>query len=95
MESLAKSVSDSGGVYFVPAFSGLFSPYWDPSARGTICGITQDTTKGHLARATLESVCFQTAEMLDAIQRDSGAEMKELRVGNFFKISFSEIIDFQ
>ncbi|CAL4086780.1 unnamed protein product [Meganyctiphanes norvegica] len=80
IEALAKTVKDSGGVYFVPAFSGLFAPYWRADARGTICGLTQGSTKAHLARAALEAVCFQTREILDSMQKDSGITLSHLRV---------------
>ena len=69
VEALALSVDDNGGVYFVPAFSGLFAPYWRPDARGVIVGLTRFANKGHIARAALESVAFQTREVLDAVQR--------------------------
>jgi glycerol kinase len=77
---LAASVPDSGGVYFVPALSGLGSPYWDPRARGTIVGITRGTTRAHLARATLDAIAFQSAELLEAMTSDSGVALTELRV---------------
>jgi glycerol kinase len=79
VEALARTVEDSGGVYFVPAFSGLGAPYWDPRAGGTICGITRGTTAGHLARATLEAIAFQVADLVDAMERDVGP-IGELRV---------------
>ncbi|XP_025836775.1 glycerol kinase-like [Agrilus planipennis] len=67
--------SENGGeVYFVPAFSGLYAPYWQPDARGIICGITLDTKKGHIIRAALEAVCFQTRDILQAMNRDYGKE---------------------
>src|SRR5450432_220609 len=71
VEALASSVPDAGGVYFVPALSGLGAPYWDPHARGAIVGITRGMTKGHLARATLEAIAFQSAELIDAMAADS------------------------
>ncbi|WP_291423854.1 glycerol kinase GlpK [Deinococcus sp.] len=80
VEALAASVPDSGGVMLVPAFVGLGAPYWDPYARGTIVGITRSTTKAHFARAALEAVVYQSAELLEAMQKDSGAKLKELRV---------------
>ena len=80
MGPLAASVPDSGGVYFVPALAGLGSPYWDPHARGTIVGLTRGTTRAHLARATLEAIAFQSAELLDAMTADSGIALTELRV---------------
>ncbi|GBF64133.1 glycerol kinase, partial [Trichophyton mentagrophytes] len=76
----ASSVQDNGGCVFVTAFSGLFAPYWIDTAKGTIFGITQHTKKGHIARATLEAVCFQTKAVLDAMERDSGQKLAELRV---------------
>src|SRR5208337_763251 len=79
-EALANSVSDNGGVCFVPAFVGLGAPHWDQYARGSIFGLTRGTTAGHLARAALESIAFQVADLLDAIQRDAGAPLPELRV---------------
>jgi len=80
VESLAASVPDSGGVYFVPAFVGLGAPYWDPYARGTIIGLTRGSNAGHIARATLESMCYQTRDVLEAMTADSGVDLKTLRV---------------
>ena len=80
VEPLAKSVPDNGGVYFVPAFVGLAAPHWDSYARGSIFGITRGTTAGHLARAAVESIAYQVADLLDAMHRDSGGAVKELRV---------------
>ena len=80
IEDLAKTVDDNGGVYFVPAFSGLFAPYWRDDARGAIVGLTRYNNKGHLARAVLESTAFQTKEVLDAMNADSGDNLLELRV---------------
>ncbi|TMG72717.1 MAG: glycerol kinase GlpK [Betaproteobacteria bacterium] len=80
VEKLAASVRDSGGVYFVPAFAGLGAPYWDPYARGAIVGLTRGSNAGHIARAALESIGFQSAELLHAMERDSGVKSKELRV---------------
>ncbi len=80
VEALAKSVPDNGGVYFVPAFVGLGAPHWDSYARGSIFGITRGTTAGHLARAALESIAYQVADLLDAMRRDSGDLVQELRV---------------
>ncbi|HYM76382.1 MAG TPA: glycerol kinase GlpK [Candidatus Dormibacteraeota bacterium] len=80
VEALAKSVTDNGGVYFVPAFVGLGAPHWDSYARGSIFGITRGTTSAHLARAALESIAYQVADLLDAMRRDSGDAVKELRV---------------
>lgn len=79
IETLAISVTDNGGVYFVPAFSGLYAPYWKDSARGVIAGLTRYATKGHLARAVLESTAFQTREVLDAMEKDSGIALDSLR----------------
>jgi glycerol kinase len=80
VESLALSVPDSGDVYFVPAFTGLGAPHWDPHARGMLVGLTRGTTSGHIARAALESIAFQTADLLDALLQDSRLEVKQLRV---------------
>ncbi|XP_030834151.1 glycerol kinase [Strongylocentrotus purpuratus] len=80
VETLAKEVDNNGGVYFVPAFSGLYAPYWEADARGTICGLTQFSTKAHIARAVLEAVCYQTRELLDAMDQDSGIPLEKLRV---------------
>jgi glycerol kinase len=80
IEPLAASVSDNGGVYLVPAFAGLGAPHWDPFARGTIVGITRGTTAGHIARAALESIAFQVADLLDAMAADAGITLAELRV---------------
>ena len=80
VESLAKTVDDNGGIYFVPAFSGLFAPYWRSDARGAIVGMTRYVNKGHIARATLEASAYQTREVLDAMQLDSGVELKALKV---------------
>lgn len=80
LEKLAASVGTSYGCYFVPAFSGLYAPYWEPSARGIICGLTQFTNKSHLAFAALEAVCFQTREILDAMNQDSGIPLNQLQV---------------
>ena len=80
VEALAKSVPDNGGVYFVPAFVGLGAPHWDSYARGSLFGITRGTTAGHIARAAVESIAYQVADLLDAMARDSGNAVKELRV---------------
>ena len=80
IEALASSERDHGGVYVVPAFTGLGSPHWDPFARGSIIGITRGTTKGHIARAALESIAFQSAELLLAMQQDAEHPLRELRV---------------
>jgi glycerol kinase len=80
VEALAASVSDNGGVYLVPAFAGLGAPHWDSRARGAIVGLTRGTTAGHIARAALESIAFQVADLIDAMRMDSGIELPELRV---------------
>ncbi|WP_102126292.1 glycerol kinase GlpK [Deinococcus planocerae] len=80
VEALATSVESSGGVFLVPAFVGLGAPYWDPYARGTMVGLTRGTTSAHIARAALESIAFQSAELLGAMRQDSGGELRELRV---------------
>jgi glycerol kinase len=79
IEALAHTVEDNGGVYFVPAFSGLYAPYWKDSARGVIAGLTRYANKGHLARAVLEATAFQTREVLDAMEQDSGIHLATLR----------------
>jgi glycerol kinase len=80
IEKLAASVLDPGGVFLVPAFTGLGAPYWDPHARGTIVGLTRGTSRAHIARAALESIAYQSAEVLEAMQKDSGQRLAELRV---------------
>lgn len=80
IEALAKSVDDSGGIYFVPAFSGLFAPYWKSSARGALVGMTRYITKAHIARAALEATAYQTREVLDAMNKDSGVKLTALKV---------------
>jgi len=80
IETLAASVADNGDVYFVPAFSGLFAPHWRSDARGVITGLTRYSTRSHIARAALEAVAYQTREVLEAMQTDSGVTLKELRV---------------
>jgi len=80
VEALAKTVEDNGGVYFVPAFSGLFAPYWKSDARGVIAGLTRYVNKGHIARASLEATAFQTREVLDAMNMDSGVNLTALKV---------------
>src|SRR5680860_1320437 len=80
VETLAASVEDNGGVYIVPAFSGLFAPYWRPDARGAIVGLTRFVNKNHIARAALEATAFQTREVLDAVNADSGVPLTELKV---------------
>jgi glycerol kinase len=80
IEALAVSVPDNGGMYFVPAFSGLFAPHWRSDARGAIVGLSRFNTKGHLARATLEAICYQTRDVLDAMVKDSGVQLAVLKV---------------
>jgi glycerol kinase len=80
VEALAKSVTDNGGVYFVPAFVGLGAPHWDSYARGSMFGLTRGTTAGHIARAAVESIAYQVADLLDAMQKDTGNSVEELRV---------------
>ena len=80
VERLARSVEDNGGIYFVPAFSGLFAPYWRSDARGAIVGMTRFVNKGHIARAVLEATAFQTREVLDAMEKDSGVRLTALKV---------------
>jgi glycerol kinase len=80
VEALAAQVKDSGGVYLVPAFVGLGAPHWDAYARGTIFGLTRETQAGHLARAALDSMAYQTRDVLDAMHRDSGVPLSHLKV---------------
>jgi glycerol kinase len=80
VESLARTVDDNGGVYFVPAFSGLYAPHWNDHARGTIIGLTRFANRGHVARAVLEATAFQTWEVLQAMEKDSGVRLETLRV---------------
>jgi glycerol kinase len=80
IETLAQTVSDNGGIYFVPAFSGLYAPYWKDSARGVIAGLTRYVNKGHMARAVLEATAYQVREVVEAMQRDSGSALEVLRV---------------
>jgi glycerol kinase len=80
VEALAASVPDNGGVYLVPAFVGLGAPHWDQYARGVICGLTRGSTAGHIARAALEGIAFQVADILSAMEADAGIKLKELRV---------------
>lgn len=79
-ESLAKQVKDNGGVYFVPAFSGLFAPYWRSDARGAIVGLSRFNTNAHVARATLEAICYQSRDVVDAMEADSGVHLEVLKV---------------
>lgn len=80
IESLARTMEDNGGVYFVPAFSGLFAPYWKSNARGVIVGLTRYVNKGHIARAALDATAYQTREVLDAMEKDSGVKLRALKV---------------
>ena len=80
VESLAKTVEDNGGIFFVPAFSGLYAPYWKADARGAIVGMTRYVNKGHIARAALEATAYQTREVLDAMEKDSGVRLSALKV---------------
>ena len=99
VENMAKSVDDNGGVYFVPAFSGLFAPRWRPDARGAIVGLTRFANRNHIARAALEATAYQTREVLDAMVQDSGVDITALKVDggmvmNEFLMQFqSDIID--
>ncbi|WP_374310624.1 glycerol kinase GlpK [Methylocella sp.] len=79
VETLARTVEDNGDVYFVPAFSGLYAPHWKEDARGVVCGLTRFANKGHIARAALEATAYQTREVLDAMVKDSGVAIRELR----------------
>jgi glycerol kinase len=80
IEALANTVTDNGGVYFVPAFSGLYAPYWRSDARGALVGLSRFNDRGHLARATLEAICYQTRDVLDAMVKDSGVNLEVLKV---------------
>ena len=80
IESLAATVQDNGGVYFVPAFSGLFAPHWNPQARGAVIGLTRYATRAHIARAALEATAFQSREVLESMIQDAGVPIPELRV---------------
>jgi glycerol kinase len=97
IEPLARTVKDNGGVYFVPAFSGLYAPYWKDNARGVIAGLTRYTNKGHLARAVLEATAFQTREVVEAMEKDAGFPVEVLRtdggmVGNDLLMQFQSDI---
>jgi glycerol kinase len=94
VERLAASVPDSGGVYLVPAFVGLGAPYWDSYARGSILGITRGTTAGHIARAAIESMAYQTRDVLDAMQKDAELELAELKVDGGASIN-NALLQFQ
>ena len=97
--SLASQVDNTGGVYLVPAFTGLGAPYWDPYARGSIHGLTRGTSKNHIVRATLEAIAYQSKDLLEAMQNDAGIKLKQLRVdggaaNNNFLMQFqSDILD--
>jgi glycerol kinase len=80
VEALATSVPDNGGAFLVPAFAGLGAPHWDPYARGALVGLTRGTSAGHVARAALESIAYQVADLLDAMEADAGVRLSELRV---------------
>jgi glycerol kinase len=94
IEKLAAEVEDNGGVYFVPAFSGLFAPYWKSSARGVIAGLTRFNTRGHIARAVLEATAWQTREVVDAMEKDSGVELKALKVDGGM-VAYELLMQFQ
>ena len=94
IEDLANTVEDNGGVYIVPAFSGLFAPYWRPDARGAIVGLTRYANKGHIARAALEATAFQSREVLDAVNADSGYDLAELKVDGGM-VANDELMQFQ
>jgi glycerol kinase len=99
IETLARSVEDNGGCYFVPAFSGLFAPHWRSDARGVIAGLTGYISKGHLARAVLEATTWQTREVVDAMNSDAGVEMSSLKVdggmtaNNLLMQSLADVLD--
>ena len=80
VEELARQVDDNGGIYFVPAFSGLFAPYWRSDARGAIVGLSRFNTNAHLARATLEAICYQSRDVAEAMEQDSGVTLDVLKV---------------
>ncbi|XP_053677169.1 glycerol kinase [Anopheles nili] len=88
-ESLALGVENNGDVYFVPAFSGLYAPYWNQDARGVICGITEDTQRGHIIRAALEAICFQVRDILDAMNNDCGTPLQKLKVDGGMTVNSS------
>jgi len=97
IETLARTVKDNGGIYFVPAFSGLYAPYWKDNARGVIAGLTRYTNKGHLARAVLEATAFQTREVVEAMEKDAGFPVNVLRtdggmIGNELLMQFQSDI---
>jgi glycerol kinase len=94
VEDLALQVEDNGGVYMVPAFTGLGAPYWNQHARGIIVGITRGSTNSHIARAALESIAFQTMDVLKAMEADAGIDIKELRVDGGATIN-NQLMQFQ
>ena len=94
IEALARQVPDNGGVYFVPAFSGLGAPHWDPGARGAIVGLTRGTTAAHLARAAVESIAYQSADLIGAMNADSGITLRELRVDGGATVN-DDLLQFQ
>jgi len=94
VEALALKVEDNGGVYMVPAFTGLGAPYWNQHARGTIVGITRGTTDAHIARAALESIAFQTMDVLRSMEADAGLKIKELRVDGGATVN-NQLMQFQ
>lgn len=87
IDELACTVEDNGGVYFVPAFSGLYAPYWKNDARGVIAGLTRYVNKGHIARAVLEATAYQTCEAFEAMKKDSGIDLKDLKVDGGMVVS--------
>jgi len=93
IEQLALTEKDNGGVYIVPAFTGLGAPHWDQYARGTFFGLNLGTTTGHIARATLESIVFSSSDVMEAMEKDSGMKVKELRAGGMF--SNKTLLQFQ
>jgi glycerol kinase len=92
VEQLATSVEDNGGVYFVPSFAGLGAPYWNGHARGTMMGLTRGTTAAHIARASVESIAFQTMDVLKAMNADAGIAIKEIRVDNLLMQFQSDVL---
>ena len=94
MEALALKVADNGGVYMVPAFTGLGAPYWNPHARGTIVGISRGSTDAHLARAAIESIAFQSMDLLKAMEADAGLPIKEVRVDGGATVN-NQLMQFQ
>lgn len=94
IEALANSVADNGGVYMVPAFAGLGAPYWNQHAKGTIVGITRGTTAGHIGRAAVESIAYQTMDVLVAMEADAGVKISELRVDGGATVN-NQLLQFQ